>query len=78
MLEKLVCQPLRDPSSFLLIHLTEFQCVSSALVVHCPSAADCTQWLKKTQQAQGDGVYQMTVYTWKSFINHFSDVPVSS
>uniref|UniRef100_A0A8D1KKC5 DH domain-containing protein n=1 Tax=Sus scrofa TaxID=9823 RepID=A0A8D1KKC5_PIG len=52
MLEKLVCQPLRDPSSFLLIHLTEFQCVSSALVVHCPSAADCTQWLKKTQQAQ--------------------------
>lgn len=38
--------------SFLLIHLTEFQCVSSALIVHCPSAADCTQWLKKTQQAQ--------------------------
>lgn len=52
MLEKLVCQPLRDPNSFLLIHLTEFQCVSSAFIVHCPSAADRAQWLEKTQQAQ--------------------------
>lgn len=52
MLEKLVCRPLRDPHSFLVIHLTEFQCVSSALVVHCPSAMDCAQWLEKTQQAQ--------------------------
>ncbi|KAB1254557.1 Pleckstrin homology domain-containing family G member 6 [Camelus dromedarius] len=52
MLEKLVCQPLRDPSSFLLIHLTEFQCVSSALTVHCPSPADRARWLEKTQQAQ--------------------------
>ncbi|KAM9073378.1 pleckstrin homology domain-containing family G member 6 isoform 3-T3 [Megaptera novaeangliae] len=52
MLEKLVCRPLRDPSSFLLIHLTEFQCVSSALTVHCPRATDCALWLEKTQQAQ--------------------------
>uniref|UniRef100_A0A8C6E2N1 Pleckstrin homology and RhoGEF domain containing G6 n=1 Tax=Moschus moschiferus TaxID=68415 RepID=A0A8C6E2N1_MOSMO len=52
MLEKLVCRPLRDPSSFLLIHLTEFQCVSSALTVHCPSTADRARWLEKTQQAQ--------------------------
>ncbi|XP_047285027.1 pleckstrin homology domain-containing family G member 6 isoform X3 [Homo sapiens] len=52
MLEKLVCQPLRDPNSFLLIHLTEFQCVSSALLVHCPSPTDRAQWLEKTQQAQ--------------------------
>ncbi|XP_058414985.1 pleckstrin homology domain-containing family G member 6 isoform X1 [Diceros bicornis minor] len=52
MLEKLVCQPLRDPSSFLVIHLSEFQCVSSALIVHCPSATDRAQWLEKTQQAQ--------------------------
>ncbi|XP_032110433.1 pleckstrin homology domain-containing family G member 6 isoform X2 [Sapajus apella] len=52
MLEKLVCQPLRDPHSFLLIHLTEFQCVSSALIVHCPSSTDRAQWLEKTQQAQ--------------------------
>ncbi|XP_006914772.1 pleckstrin homology domain-containing family G member 6 [Pteropus alecto] len=52
MLEKLVCRPLRDPHSFLVIHLSEFQCVSSALVVHCPSATDCAQWLEKTQQAQ--------------------------
>ncbi|XP_035973536.1 pleckstrin homology domain-containing family G member 6 isoform X1 [Halichoerus grypus] len=52
MLEKLVCQPLRDPNSFLVIHLTEFHCVSSALIVHCPSAADRAQWLEKTQQAQ--------------------------
>ncbi|XP_008143037.3 pleckstrin homology domain-containing family G member 6 isoform X1 [Eptesicus fuscus] len=52
MLEKLVCQPLRDPSSFLVIHLTDFQCVSNALIVHCPSAADRAQWLEKTQQAQ--------------------------
>ncbi|XP_055214451.1 pleckstrin homology domain-containing family G member 6 isoform X2 [Gorilla gorilla gorilla] len=52
MLEKLVCQPLRDPNSFLLIHLTEFQCVSSALLVHCPSPTDRAQWLQKTQQAQ--------------------------
>uniref|UniRef100_A0A8C0PE05 Pleckstrin homology and RhoGEF domain containing G6 n=2 Tax=Canis lupus TaxID=9612 RepID=A0A8C0PE05_CANLF len=52
MLEKLVCQPLRDPNSFLVIHLTDFQCVSSAFIVHCPSATDCAQWLKKTQQAQ--------------------------
>ncbi|XP_066864697.1 pleckstrin homology domain-containing family G member 6 isoform X5 [Kogia breviceps] len=52
MLEKLVCRPLRDPSSFLLIHLTEFQCVSSALTVHCPSATDRALWLEKTQQAQ--------------------------
>ncbi|KAI5947806.1 Pleckstrin homology domain-containing family G member 6 [Manis javanica] len=51
-LEKLVCRPLRDPHSFLIIHLTEFQCVSSALTVHCPSAADRAQWLEKTQQAQ--------------------------
>uniref|UniRef100_A0A2K6U0L4 Pleckstrin homology and RhoGEF domain containing G6 n=1 Tax=Saimiri boliviensis boliviensis TaxID=39432 RepID=A0A2K6U0L4_SAIBB len=52
MLERLVCQPLRDPHSFLLIHLTEFQCVSSALIVHCPSSTDRAQWLEKTQQAQ--------------------------
>ncbi|XP_002752296.4 pleckstrin homology domain-containing family G member 6 isoform X1 [Callithrix jacchus] len=52
MLEKLVCQPLRDPHSFLLIHLTEFQCVSSALIVHCPSSTDRAQWLEKTRQAQ--------------------------
>nr|XP_010956045.1 pleckstrin homology domain-containing family G member 6 [Camelus bactrianus] len=50
MLEKLVCQPLRDP--ILLIHLTEFQCLSSALTVHCPSPADRARWLEKTQQAQ--------------------------
>lgn len=43
---------LLHPDSFLVIHLTEFQCVSSALVVHCPSATDCAQWLEKTQQAQ--------------------------
>ncbi|XP_077025897.1 pleckstrin homology domain-containing family G member 6 isoform X2 [Tamandua tetradactyla] len=52
MLEKLVCQPLRDPNSFLLIHLTEFQCVSSAFIVHCPTSTDCARWLEKTQQAQ--------------------------
>nr|XP_033723043.1 pleckstrin homology domain-containing family G member 6 isoform X7 [Tursiops truncatus] len=52
MLEKLVCRSLRDPSSFLLIHLTELQCVSSALTVHCPSAADRAVWLERTQQAQ--------------------------
>nr|XP_011743851.1 pleckstrin homology domain-containing family G member 6 isoform X2 [Macaca nemestrina] len=52
MLEKLVCQPLRDPHSFLLIHLTEFQCVSSALIVQCPSPTDRARWLEKTQQAQ--------------------------
>lgn len=52
MLEKLVCQRLRDPNSFLVIHLTDFQCVSNAFIVHCPSPADCTQWLEKTQQAQ--------------------------
>ncbi|XP_045443621.1 pleckstrin homology domain-containing family G member 6 isoform X6 [Pipistrellus kuhlii] len=52
MLEKLVCQRLRDPNSFLVIHLTDFQCVSNALIVHCPSPADCIQWLEKTQQAQ--------------------------
>lgn len=52
MLEKLVCRPLRDPHSFLLIHLTEFQCVSSALTVHCSSSTERTQWLQKTQQAQ--------------------------
>ncbi|XP_065744301.1 pleckstrin homology domain-containing family G member 6 [Phocoena phocoena] len=52
MLEKLVCRPLRDASSFLLIHLTEFQCVSSALTVHCPSATDRALWLERTQQAQ--------------------------
>ncbi|XP_026358407.2 pleckstrin homology domain-containing family G member 6 [Ursus arctos] len=52
MLEKLVCRPLRDPNSFLVIHLTEFQCVSSALIVHCPTATDRAQWLEKTQQAQ--------------------------
>ncbi|XP_040593517.1 pleckstrin homology domain-containing family G member 6 [Mesocricetus auratus] len=52
MLEKLVCRPLRDPNSFLLIHLTEFQCVSSALTVHCPSSADRARWVEKTLQAQ--------------------------
>ncbi|XP_036924458.1 pleckstrin homology domain-containing family G member 6 isoform X2 [Sturnira hondurensis] len=52
MLEKLVCRPLRDPNSFLAIHLTDFQCVSSAFIVHCPSASDCARWLEKTQQAQ--------------------------
>ncbi|XP_024435332.2 pleckstrin homology domain-containing family G member 6 isoform X1 [Desmodus rotundus] len=52
MLEKLVCRPLRDPNSFLVIHLTDFQCVSSALIVHCPSASDRARWLEKTQQAQ--------------------------
>lgn len=52
MLEKLVCQPLRDPNSFLVIHLTEFKCVSSALIVYCPTTADCTRWLEKTQKAQ--------------------------
>ncbi|XP_073932330.1 pleckstrin homology domain-containing family G member 6 isoform X2 [Castor canadensis] len=52
MLEKLVCRPLRDPNCFLVIHLTEFQCVSSALVVHCSSSTDRARWLEKTQQAQ--------------------------
>lgn len=52
MLEKLVCQPLRDPNSFLMIHLTEFKCASSALIVYCPTTADCTRWLEKTQKAQ--------------------------
>ncbi|XP_037016102.2 pleckstrin homology domain-containing family G member 6 isoform X1 [Artibeus jamaicensis] len=52
MLEKLVCRPLRDPNSFLAIHLTDFQCVSSALTMHCPSASDRARWLEKTQQAQ--------------------------
>ncbi|KAM5262944.1 pleckstrin homology domain-containing family G member 6 isoform 2-T2 [Ctenodactylus gundi] len=52
MLERLVCCPLRDPNSFLVIHLTEFQCVASALIVHCPSPADRARWLEKTRQAQ--------------------------
>ncbi|KAM5254818.1 pleckstrin homology domain-containing family G member 6 isoform 1-T4 [Hipposideros larvatus] len=52
MLEKIVCRSLRDPSSFLVIYLTEFQCVSSALIVHCPTATDCTRWLEKTHKAQ--------------------------
>ncbi|XP_054552470.1 pleckstrin homology domain-containing family G member 6 [Talpa occidentalis] len=52
MLDKLVCQPLREPNIFLMIHLTEFQCASSALIVHCPSPADRARWLEKTQQAQ--------------------------
>ncbi|XP_012414184.1 pleckstrin homology domain-containing family G member 6 [Trichechus manatus latirostris] len=52
MLENLLCRPLRDPSSFLVINLTEFQCVSSALVVHCPSSTDRARWLEKTQTAQ--------------------------
>ncbi|XP_060046195.1 pleckstrin homology domain-containing family G member 6 isoform X2 [Erinaceus europaeus] len=52
MLEKLVCRPLRDPSSFLVIHLSDLQCLSTALSIHCPSAADRTRWLDKTQQAQ--------------------------
>ncbi|KAG8509047.1 Pleckstrin homology domain-containing family G member 6 [Galemys pyrenaicus] len=51
-LEKLVCQPLRDPNSFLVIHLTEFFCASSAFTVHCSSAADRARWLEKTRQAQ--------------------------
>ncbi|XP_057557397.1 pleckstrin homology domain-containing family G member 6 isoform X5 [Hippopotamus amphibius kiboko] len=42
----------RREGSFLLVHLTEFQCVSSALTVHCPSATDRARWLEKTQQAQ--------------------------
>ncbi|XP_021103802.1 pleckstrin homology domain-containing family G member 6 isoform X3 [Heterocephalus glaber] len=52
MLEKLVCQPLRDPNSFLVIGLTEFQCVASAFVAYCRSPTDCAQWLKKTWEAQ--------------------------
>ncbi|ELV09770.1 Pleckstrin homology domain-containing family G member 6 [Tupaia chinensis] len=52
MLEKLVFRTLRDPSSFLVIHLTEFQCVASALIVHCSSPADRARWLEKTRQAQ--------------------------
>lgn len=52
MLEKLVCQPLRDPSSFLVISLTEFQCVANAFIAHCPTPTDRAQWLKKTQEAQ--------------------------
>lgn len=43
---------LPHPDSFLVIHLTDFQCVSNALIVQCPSAADRVQWLEKTQQAQ--------------------------
>ncbi|XP_068962176.1 pleckstrin homology domain-containing family G member 6 isoform X2 [Petaurus breviceps papuanus] len=52
MLEKLVCQALRDPNSFLMIYLTEFQCVSSALVFHCPNPHECVRWLEKIQEAQ--------------------------
>ncbi|XP_075409248.1 pleckstrin homology domain-containing family G member 6 [Tenrec ecaudatus] len=52
MLENLVCRPLRDPNSFLVISLTDFQCVSSALIVHCSSSTDCARWLEKTHQAQ--------------------------
>ncbi|XP_074050531.1 pleckstrin homology domain-containing family G member 6 isoform X2 [Macrotis lagotis] len=52
MLEKLVCQVLRDPNSFLMIHLTEFQCVSSALVFYCPNPNDCARWIEKIQEAQ--------------------------
>ncbi|XP_053413778.1 pleckstrin homology domain-containing family G member 6 isoform X1 [Nycticebus coucang] len=52
MLEKLVFRPLRDSHNFLVIQLTEFQCVSSALIVHCPSSTDRARWLEKTQQAQ--------------------------
>ncbi|KFO20243.1 Pleckstrin homology domain-containing family G member 6 [Fukomys damarensis] len=52
MLEKLVCQQLRDPNSFLVISLTEFQCVASAFVAYCRSPTDRAQWLKKTQEAQ--------------------------
>lgn len=43
---------LLPPDSFLVIHLTEFKCVSSALIVYCPTTADCTRWLEKTQKAQ--------------------------
>ncbi|XP_044535734.1 pleckstrin homology domain-containing family G member 6 isoform X1 [Gracilinanus agilis] len=52
MLEKIVCQALRDPNSFLMIHLTDFQCVSSALVFHCSSPNECVHWLEKIQEAQ--------------------------
>ncbi|XP_066213683.1 pleckstrin homology domain-containing family G member 6 isoform X1 [Saccopteryx leptura] len=52
MLEKLVCRPLQNPNSFLAIHLTDFQCASSALTVYCPSTTVCAQWLEKIQQAQ--------------------------
>ncbi|XP_038623768.1 pleckstrin homology domain-containing family G member 6 [Tachyglossus aculeatus] len=52
MLEKLVCQSLRDPNSFLLIHLSEFQCVSSALIMHCPTSSVSQQWLERIQEAQ--------------------------
>ncbi|XP_003463336.2 pleckstrin homology domain-containing family G member 6 isoform X2 [Cavia porcellus] len=52
MLEKLVCQPLRDPNSFLVISLTEFQCVANAFIAHCPTPTDRVQWLKKIQETQ--------------------------
>ncbi|XP_027694569.1 pleckstrin homology domain-containing family G member 6 isoform X3 [Vombatus ursinus] len=54
MLEKLVCQSLRDPNSFLMIYLTEFQCVSSALIFHCPSPNECVRWQEKIQEAQAN------------------------
>lgn len=39
-------------ASFLAIHLTEFQCVSNALVVHCPGSAARVRWLERIQRAQ--------------------------
>ncbi|XP_012879049.1 PREDICTED: pleckstrin homology domain-containing family G member 6 [Dipodomys ordii] len=51
-LDKLVCRPLRDPNSLLLIHLSDLQCVASALLVQCPSPAHRSRWLEKTQKAQ--------------------------
>lgn len=43
---------LLHPDSFLVIYLTEFKCVSSALIVYCPTATDCTRWREKIQRAQ--------------------------
>ncbi|XP_078507705.1 pleckstrin homology domain-containing family G member 6-like [Lissotriton helveticus] len=52
MLDKTVVQPLRDPSSFLLIYLNEFGCVALALSFQCASAPLCKEWTDKFTSAQ--------------------------
>ncbi|KAJ1122512.1 hypothetical protein NDU88_000998 [Pleurodeles waltl] len=52
MLDKAVVQPLRDPSSFLLIYLNEFGCVALALSFQCASAELCKEWMDKFTSAQ--------------------------
>ncbi|XP_064415474.1 pleckstrin homology domain-containing family G member 5-like isoform X1 [Latimeria chalumnae] len=61
MVEKMICQELKDPGSFLIIYLNEFHCAVSAFTLQAPNSRICKEWMNTILNAK---VGNASLYRW--------------